>query len=238
MSQPEIKFVTVEILKKSSSNSVSVECGLFKGIKLRSDGDTDKPKIVSYVLIEKQGEEDSIHAFNLDNFNILSIASRCDNIKELVICKANAKDQYKAFEILQDFLSMLIKDKRMVKNSPEIIDIKSYKDVPAGLKKPKSIYPVKNTYNSYCGHDNNNISNWKKEKEEKEEEEKRQEELRKIPTTFKRDSETPGVKALNLMKKKIATIASGDYESGALKELEENDDDNDVKKVASGFVAG
>ena len=208
MSDFKIKFVSVELLKKGVSSAISVEYGLFKGIKVRSDGDEDKPEVTSFVLIEKQ--ENSIHAFNLANYNILSIGSRCDNVKELVIYKAHETDQKKAILLLISFFEQLVKDKRTAKNDPEIIDVNTYQHLPNGIKKPKSIYQGNN---SSCHHSNNSTNDWQKKREEKEKEEKRQEELRKVPTVLDRESEMPGGKALNLMKKKIAMIAAGDYKS-------------------------
>ena len=222
MSDPKIKFVAVELLKKGVSSATSVEYGLLKGIKIRSDGDTDKPEVTSFVLIEKQ--ENSIHAFNLANFNILSIGSRCDNVKELVIYKSHEADQKKAVLLLTNFFEQLVKDKRTIKNDPELIDVDTYQHLPGGIKKPKSLYPTNNNSGS-CNTRNNSTDDWQKKKEEKEKEEARQEELRKIPTMLERDGEIPGVKALNLMKKKVTMIAGGDYKSDIVpsKEIDEEE---------------
>jgi len=234
MSDSKIKFVAVELLKKGSSNATSVEYGLFKGMKIRSDGNAVNPEVVSFVLIEKQGEEDSILALNLANFNILSISSRCDSTKELVIYKSHTTDQDKAASLLLGLLGKLRKDNRMVKNDPEIIDISSYTNLPGAIQKVTPKYP--NSASSMYGntYNHNTTSEWQRKKEEKEKEEKRQEELRKIPAVFKRDDEIPGIKALNLMKKKVLMIAAGDYESDLVPSKDKDDDDE--KPV--GFVAG
>jgi len=233
MSDPKIKFVAVELLKKGSNSAASVEYGLFKGIKMRSDGDSDKPKITSFLLIEKAVEADNIQGFNLNVFNILSISNRCDDTKELIIYKASVTDQKAAVRKLEDFFDRLVKDERMVKNDPEMIDVKSYANIPAEIEKQTPVYPIKNAYGSSGS--NNNISDWQKKKEAREKEEERQEALRKIPTVFKRKGEPPGIKSLNLMKKKILAISAGEYESGVLP-VEEEDDE--LKQKKAGSLAG
>jgi hypothetical protein len=238
MSDLKIKFVAVELLKKGCSTGISVEYGLFKGIRSRSDGDASSPKVVSYVLIEKNGEEDSIHAFNLNDYNILSISSRCNNIKELVVYKEAVDDQKKAAKLLYIFLNALRKGNRMVKNDAEIIDIKTYTDLPSTIKKLSPTGAAGNKHNAYigCRHNLNNTNDWQKKKEEREKEESRQEALRKIPTVFKREGEAPGVKALNLMKKKIQLIATGDYESDVIEKEEEEDETTKNFPGHVGFV--
>lgn len=230
MSHSKIKFVAVELLKKGSTNAVSVEYGLFKGMKIRSDGATSNPEMVTYVLIEKQEEGSNTHALNLGSFNILSISSRCDNTKELVIFKSHEADQIRATNLLLDFLGRLVKDKRMVKNDSEIIDVDSYINLPGGIKKAK---PVNNSYSSayQC---NNTTSEWQRKKDEREKEEKRQEELRKIPTIFKRGDDIPGVKVLNLMKKKVLMIAAGEYESDIVPKEEEKSENKQAGFVGYG----
>lgn len=235
MSQSKIKFVAVELLKKGSTNVASVEYGLFKGMKIRSDGATKNPEIVTYALIEKEGVENNIHAFNLDNFNILSISSRRDSTKELVIFKSHEADQIKAGNLLLDFLDRLTKDKRMVKNDPEIIDVDSYTDLPGKIKKVKPTYPNSPSSNNSYLH-NSGTSDWEKKKEAREKEEKRQEELRKIPTVFKRGDDMPGVKALNLMKKKVLMVAAGEYESDVVSSKKQEEEKSEKKQV--GYVAG
>ncbi len=234
MSDSKIKFVTVELLKKGCSNVVSVEYGLFKGLKVRSDGDAGSPKYITFLLIEKQ-EESSILAFNLNNFNILSIGSRRDNVKELSIYKSHSVDQKTAVKSLQDFLDDLVKDKRMVKNDPEIIDVESYTNLPGAIKKT---YPQNSVYNNAYNDNHNDNTNkpteWEKKRKEKQEEEDRQEELRKTPTVFRRKGEAPGVKALNLMKKKILMISAGEYESDIVIDKEDGEDE----EKNTGFVAG
>ena len=204
MGNPKIKFVAVELLKIRSTTAASVEYGLFKGIKMRSNGDQDEPKIVSFLLIEKATETDSIQGFNLDIFNILSISSRYDDTKELIVYKASKAEQKVAIKTLEDFFDILVRDDRMVKNDPEMIDVKSYTNIPKEIKKQKPVYPIKNACGT-PGYKNSNISDWQKKRDEKEKEEKRQEALRKVPTVFKRKGETPGIKSLNLMKKKICS---------------------------------
>ncbi|TET61114.1 MAG: hypothetical protein E3J47_05770 [Candidatus Stahlbacteria bacterium] len=232
MSQSKIRFVAVELLKKGGTNTTSVEYGLFKGMKIRSNGATENPEIVSYVLIEKERSENNIHALNLDNFNIMSISSRCDNTKELALFKSHEADQKKAGNLLLDFLDRLTKDKRMVKNDPEIIDVYNYTDLPGGIKKVKPANCFHNNAYQYSS----GTSEWEKKKETREKEEKRQEELRKIPTVFKRGDDIPGVKALNLMKKKVLMIAAGEYESDVVPSKKQEEEKTKEKRI--GYVAG
>ena len=233
MSDSKIKFIAVELLKKGSTTAASVEYGLFKGIKMRSNGDQDVPKIISFLLIEKATETDSIQGFNLDVFNILSINSRYDDTKELIVYKASETDQKIAVKTLEGFFDRLLKDERMVKNDPEMIDVKSYTNIPGEIKKQEPVYPIKNAYGA-LGY-NSNTSDWQKKRDEREKEEKRQEALRKVPTVFKRKGETPGIKSLNLMKKKILAISEGEYESAILPAEEEDDE---LKQEKAGFIAG
>ena len=201
---------------------------------MRSNGDQDEPKLISFLLIEKATETDSIQGFNLDVFNILSISSRYDDTKELIVYKASETDQKVAAKTLEGFFDRLVEDDRMVKNDPEMIDVKSYTNIPGEIKKQGSIYQIKNAYDS-LGYNTNNTSDWQKKRDEKEKEEKRQEALRKVPTVFKRRGETPGIKSLNLMKKKILAISAGEYESNILPAEEEDDE---LEQEKAGFLAG
>jgi len=226
MSDSKIKFIVVELIKKGYSNTTSVECGLFKGIKIRSNGDITKPEPITFILIEKQEKEDSTYAFNLSKFNILSIGSKCDDTKELAIYKNDINDQEAAIKTLTSFFNALKKDKRVVKNDPEIIDIKSYSNLPGATKKVDSYYPHNSNNHGYS----NQLTTWEKNKKEKELEEK----MREIPTVFKREGKMPNTKVLNLMKKKISMISDGNYDSGIV--ITEEDTEEDAKKA--GFLVG
>ena len=132
-------------------------------------------------------------------------------------------DQVKAIDMLGIVLEEFQKEKRMIDNDPEIIDVKTFTEVPEEFfskEKDKTnnaaantgVYNYGNMYNSNnCGYQSND---WQEKEAKRKKQKALEDKLRQIPTLIKRKDVQllPELKILNRMKRKIAAIASGDYE--------------------------
>jgi hypothetical protein len=232
----KLKYLGVEMLKKDATKASTPESGLFRGIRERSDGAEDAKQVIKMILIGAKDKENDIKALNLAIFNVLSIKMLYGDTKELVVFKSNEADQTEAMSMLEAAMAEFVAEKRMVDNDPEIIDIKTFEDVPQEFFSPqdKTAGATGNNYGygnhgaGACGHQNDD---WKVKQEEREKEKERQEKLRWTPTLIKRKGTLPALKVLNAIKKKVAAIASGEYDA-QLKDPDPTDTvDADGKKT-------
>jgi len=214
-----LKYLGVEMLKDDAIKSTKPEVGLFLGLRERSDGKGAGAKTIKLILLGVKDKESDLKALNLAVFNVLSIKMLYNETKELIVFKNNDADQKKAMELLEVALEEFQKEKRMVDNDPEIVDIKTFDDVPVEFFSPqesKNKTGVNGNYSGYNsmygGQQNYQNDDWKKKQEERELEKKRQEKLRWTPFIIKRKGELPALKILNSIKKKVAAITAGEYE--------------------------
>lgn len=212
----KMKFLGVELLKKDATKNSKPEVGLFRGIRTRSEGQGEDTKTITLLLIGVKDKENDLKGLNMDVFNVLSMKMMYGDTKELVVFKANDADQEQAMEMLTSSLEEFQKEKRMVDNDPEIIDVKTYEDVPTEFFAPKKTTTTVGNgygygaYNDNCGYNN---TEWKKKEEERKAQKAKEEKMRWTPTMIKRDGELPGLKVLNAIKKKVLAIAGGEYEN-------------------------
>ena len=213
-----LKYLGVEMLRIDATKSSKPEIGLFRGLRTRTDGEGTTAKILRLIILGTKDKENSIKALNLAVFNVLSLKMLYGDTKELIVFKSNAVDQKKAMELLELALEEFQKEKRMVDNDPEIIDVKTFGDVPTEFFSKEenktgvdNSYNYNSLYNGQCGHTN---SSWQEKEVERKKQKAKEDKLRQIPTLIQRSDaeELPALKIMNSMKKKVAAIASGDYE--------------------------
>ena len=217
-----LKYLGVELLKKDATKSSKPEIGLFRGLRVRSDGEGETAKILRMIVLGAKDKENDIRALNRAVFNVLSLKMLYGDTKELIVFKANEVDQLKANQLLEVALEEFQKEKRMVDNDPEIVDVKTFEDVPteffAETKKTTTTGVPgvgSGTYGNMYNHCNyQNGSDWKQKEEERKKQKALEDKLRQTPTLICRidRDDLPAVKILNAMKKKITAIASGDYD--------------------------
>jgi hypothetical protein len=207
------------MLRNNATKSSKPDVGLFRGLRVRSGGEGKSVKVLRMIILGTKDKENSIRALNLDVFNVLSLKMLYGDTKELIVFKANEADQKKAIELLELALEEFQKEKRMIDNDPEIIDIKTFDDVPKEFfseeeKKADSsasgAYNYGNVYGTGCGHVN---TSWQEKEEERKKQKELEDKLRQTPTLIKRGAkdDLPSVKVMNAMKKKVAAIAAGEY---------------------------
>lgn len=227
------------MLKKDATKNGTPEVGLFRGIRERSDNTGEVAQSIRMILIGAKDKENDIKALNLDIFNVLSLKMLYGDTKELVVFKNTEADQEQAMELLRAALKEFQEEKRMVDNDPEIVDIKTFEDVPQEFFSPQKEEKkttqtgAQNNY-GYGGAYGNcayNNQDWKKKQEEREKQKKKEEKMRWTPFMIKRKGELPQLKVLNAIKKKVAAIASGDYEVN-LADPDPEDSYVDGKKTA------
>jgi len=212
-----LKYLGVEMLRIDATKSSTPEVGLFRGLRTRTDGEGTTAKILRLIVLGTKDKENSISALNLDVFNVLSLKMLYGDTKELIVFKANVVDQKKAMELLELALEEFQKEDRMVDNDPEIVDVKTFDDVPKeffsqGEKKAGAgkTYEYNNLYDSKCGHIN---TNWQEKEAARKIQLAKEDKLRQTPTLIRRSKteELPPLRVMNGLKKKIAAIAAGEY---------------------------
>lgn len=217
-----LKYLGVEMIRKDATKSSKPEVGLFRGLRERSDGEGDAKKVIRMILLGQKDKENDLKALNLAVFNVMTLKMMYGDTKELIVLKQSQEDQEKAMLMLESALVEFQEEKRMVDNDPEIVDVTTFEEVPTEFFSPKTETTTTPTYtntsygyggNLYGGSCGYNDTDWKKKQEEREKEKKRQDKLRWTPTLIKRKGELPAVKVLNAIRKKIAAIAAGEYET-------------------------
>jgi hypothetical protein len=201
--------------------------------------------MVQYVMLGEKDKPNDLKTYNLnDGYNIMTLQTKFNDTREMVIFKSAEEDQKKALEMVSGLLDDLRNEKRMVDNDSEIVNIDTYKEIPSELLgekgTTKTFTPGKSTtYNTgNCGWQNDD---WKKKQEERKKREAEEEKMRWTPTSIKRGGENPGLKDLNLLKKKIAAIAAGEYKYNLPDVKGEEDEDDLPGATATGegeFIAG
>ena len=213
----KVKFAHIEIIRKEAVRSDEPRAGLFCGLRVRADGKDKERKTSKFILLGDQKTPSDIRTFNLDKYNIMSTTLKYGDTKELIVFKADEFDQKQAMEVIVGLLTELRENKYMVDNDPEIVDVTKYVDVPddlGGDRKKTTISSTPRTNNySYpytgCGYNNDD---WKKKQEERKKQEELEKKMRWTPTKIAREGDMPNLKMLNLMKKKVLQIATGEYE--------------------------
>jgi hypothetical protein len=217
-----LKYLGVEMLKKDATKSSKPEIGLFRGLRTRTDGEGANAKVLRMIILGTKDKENDIRALNMEVFNVLSLKMLYGDTKELIVFKCSEADQLKAKQLLEVALEEFQKEKRMVDNDPEIVDVKTFEDVPkeffAEVKKTTTTGApgVGGSYGNMYSHCNyQQGSDWKKKEEERKEQKALEDKMRQTPTLIHRGNkdDLPAVKVLNAIKKKIASIAGGDYEN-------------------------
>ena len=221
-----LKYLGVEMLKSDANKSSKPEVGLFRGLRERSDGEGAAAKVIKMILLGTKDKENDLKALNLDLFNVLSLKMLYGDTKELIVFKSSKEDQDKAMELLSEALKEFQTEQRMVDNDPEIVDIKTFDDVPQEFF---SATKTEVGYAGFCGYQDDS---WKEKEAKRKAEKERQDKMRTTPTKIKRKGGLPALKILNAMKKKVAAIASGEYEV----ELVDPDPEDTVEEKKSSTV--
>ena len=234
-----LKYLGVEMLKSDANKSSKPEVWLFRGLRERSDGEGAAAKVIKMILLGTKDKENDLKALNLDLFNVLSLKMLYGDTKELIVFKSSKEDQDKAMELLSEALKEFQTEQRMVDNDPEIVDIKTFDDVPQEFfSATKTVVGTGGVgkgagqsygYAGFCGYQDDS---WKEKEAKRKAEKERQDKMRTTHTKIKRKGGLPALKILNAMKKKVAAIASAEYEV----ELVDPDPEDTVEEKKSSTV--
>ena len=235
----KLKYLGVEMLKKDATKNSVPEVGLFRGIRERSDNSGETVQSLKMILIGTKDKKNDIKALNLAVYNVLSFKMLYGDTKELVVFKNTEADQKQAMELLEAALKEFQEAKRMVDNDPEIIDTETFEDVPQEFfspqeeKKKATTHQAGTNYGYGMGGCGYQDTDWKKKQAEREAQKKKEEKMRWTPTLIKRKGELPALKVMNALKKKIAAIATGDYEFDLVDPDPTDTVEEDDKKTAT-----
>ena len=242
-SNEDIKYVHMELMKVDATRTDEPKAGLFRGIKHRAEGAGENRKETKFIILGDQSKPSDVQSYHLDRFNIMSITLKYADTTELVVFKADSFDQKQALDVVGAVVEELRSAGWMVDNDPEIVDITKYKEVPTDVggstAKPTAVKPVSGVgsgsdpysgiYSGRCAFNN---ETWREQQEARKKREEMEKKMRWTPTRIAREGELPELKMLNLMKKKITQIASGDYEY-ELPEVKDDDGDEDTSGTTS-----
>jgi hypothetical protein len=209
----KLKYVGIELMRKDAKSTDTPESGLFRGVRTRSE----EGKTLSLILTGLKDKPNDIRALNAGVFNVMTLMFVYGDNKEMVVFRNDEADQSQAQELLTAIVEQLKSDKLMLKNDPEIVDLDKFEDVPGEFFAPKkkgttgtnSTYRAPSTSTTGTG----GTTDWQKTQAAKKLEEEKQEKQRWTPFMLNRGKrERPPLKDLNLIKKKVQSLAAGDYE--------------------------
>jgi coenzyme F420-reducing hydrogenase alpha subunit len=230
----KLKYVGVEMMRKDADRSSIPEVGLFRGFRVR----THEKEILKLIILGVKDRPNEIRALNMAVFNVMTLMFYYGETKEMIVFKNTEDDQKQALDLIEVVLEQLKEEEAMLANDPEIVDIEKFEEVPEEFFAPKSSdsksSTATKTYNTSATSTFNGTPEWKKREAEKKKEEERQEKLRWTPFLISRVSEKPALKDLNVIKKKLAALAAGEYE----RELpdpdppEEEEEKEEEKKIS------
>lgn len=229
----KLKFIGIELMAKNALSTDSPETGLFRGVRERIDKDVS----LTLFLLGDKSRPDSIRGFNAALYNIMTLMFMYGQTKEMIVFKNTTEDQKQANELLESVIEQMKEDGMMLANDPEIADVSKFEDVPDeffSVKKGTSTSNTPNRPTNSTTINNGGTPDWKKRQEEEKKQKEKEEKMRWTPFTFTRKKETPALKDLNLIKKKIAALAIGEYECvlPAMVGDEEKEEEEDKKTTA------
>jgi hypothetical protein len=216
-----IDYVGVELIKKGSTDAADVEVGLLCGLRERVISSVN----TLFILLGYGNTTEEVTAFNFTMYyNVLSINITRGGPREIVIYKANKEDQCEAAALLGSIVKSFTAEGRMLENDPEIIDIETYKNVPAEVYNSPRVKPVAGEQRNAAAQTNKGASSvpgynyncgwsdptWKRQQKLNAEERARQDKMRQTPTIFERTDPLPSTDFLSQMKRKIEMIMNGD----------------------------
>ena len=138
----KVKYISIELVlhpdkleqSKGGMDDV-IQFGLFKGIGKLAKPQTEQefllvspPKSPNAVLDDK-----AMKAYAWDSYNVLSFEVFDGSVRHIAFFKADDDDQKAADEMVRKVLEKMKTANRMEKNSEEIIDVKSYTQLPTGF---------------------------------------------------------------------------------------------------------
>lgn len=228
--EPSIKYVAVELINKDKTKITAtsikkddIELGLFAGTRTEVD---DITGVATIHVCLQQGIKTK--AFNVEQFNVLTLEIAHGLYKEELFFQANLPDQLIAMECLNEILEAL-SDKFMTSTDSKMIKVDKYVEVPEVLAKDtkasvvgtknSSIYSPgnNNSHNRSCGVSTYNSSSKYTNTTYISAVEKKR--LTK-PTFFKRVTDVPSKDLLEAMKTNILRIQEGKYTQPEFHELE------------------
>jgi TfoX/Sxy family transcriptional regulator of competence genes len=208
----KLKYVGIELMRKDAKSTDTPETGLFRGVRTRSE----EGKTLSLILTGLKDKPNDIRALNTEVFNVMTLMFVYGDNKEMVVFRNDETDQKQAQELLTGIVEQLKSDELMLKNDPEIVDLEKFEDVPGEFFAPKkkgttgttSTYRAPGT-SATAG----SQTEWQKTQAAKKKEEEQQEVQRWTPFMLSRGKkDKPLLKDLNIIKKKVQSLAAGDYE--------------------------
>ena len=220
----KLKYVGLELMKKNAKSTDTPEVGLFRGLRSRVEGDVT----LSLVLLGDEGNPDSIRGLNVDVFNVMTILLKYGETREMIVFKNTEADQKEAGEMIDAIVEKLKTDNLMLDSDPDIVDSAKYVEIDADFfgVKPKKTGVVGGTGTTHTPVNND----WKKKQEAEKKEKERQEKLRWTPFSMARKSDKPMIKDLNLIKKKVVALSTGEYD-GQLPHLAGDPPEEEDKKT-------
>ncbi len=232
----KIRYVAIEVIKKSSILAKDVECGLLIGICKRTLANKKECKFLFLAVSDK-----SVRMYNLNDFHILTLDILDDDTRYMTVFTDTDKDQEASQNMVEEMVRHLEENDRLQGNdiNKELIDAETYEGYPDAVLTEDNISESttsKSTQNASssggcmntCHGNYQNNASWAK----------------KEPTllNFTRQGKLPSIDTLKAMRAKVLKMAAGDYEAAILpipvgdlpdKKAKEEDDDKDVKKTGA-----
>lgn len=219
----KLKYVGLELMRKTAKSTDAPEVGLFRGLRSRTEGKTT----LSLILIGDKDNHDSIRGVNADVFNVMTVLLKYGQTREMIVFKNTTEDQKEAKDLMDSILDKLKEDGLMLESDADIVDTEKYTEVDGeffGAAKKS----VGNTNTNTTAPLNTGPTEYQKKQAAEKKEKERQDKCRWTPFAMKRKSDKPIIKDLNIIKKKVQSIVAGDYVS-PVAELVGDEEEEDKK---------
>ena len=123
----EIKYVAVEVIRRTAIKAADIECGLFMGVCSRQDCNNKE-----HTFIALQVTKDSVRMYNAAEYKIVTVDLVSESTRYMTVFTHEIIDQIEGLTLLRELTMALEKEGKTYKNDPNkaLIDVDLYKDYP------------------------------------------------------------------------------------------------------------
>lgn len=203
----DIKYVAVEVIRRTAIKAADIECGLFMGVCSRKDCNNKEHNFVA-LLINK----DSVRLYNTAEYKIVTVDLVAESTRYMTIFTQEILDQIESLTLLRELTTALESEGKLYKNDPNkaLIDVDLYTDYPAVVLTGNNITQETKTDNNTAGstfNTTNRVGNDYSNVQSKFTTVEKEPEI----AVMKRKGRLPSSETLEKMKELVKLIAKGEF---------------------------
>ncbi len=135
----QIKYIGIEVIKKNGTGKEDITSGLFIGIWNNRDNKDNEQRFI--VVMDSKT---TVRLFNTQFYNILTFKVLDNTTEYLTVFKKEINDQKAAIDMLDGFVDVFRKDKKLMTTDAtgQLIDPNEYSDYPEVVLEGKDLTDV------------------------------------------------------------------------------------------------